>query len=145
MQSNQDSEQDEQEQMNNKRFYDLYMNFDSLRDNKIFPCDIDMIYQCADGYLIIGEAKTAGSHIVGKQGEVLTSIVDNHKYGGVVMEIEHTERVQDGATSVDIGQCIVRRAYFGSEWHDYKVRELSVLHWMRELKEAHGERRSSCG
>lgn len=140
MQSNQDSEQDEQEQMNNKRFYDLYMDFDSLRDNKIYPSDIDMIYQCEDGYLILGEIKTAGYHVCGKQERVLTSIVDDHRHGGVLIEIEHTERVQDGATSVDIAECIVRRAYFGSEWHDYKVRELSVLHWMTELKKAHGER-----
>lgn len=123
--------------MNNKRFYDLYMDYEGLRKNGIYPCDIDMFYECQDGYLIIGEAKLQGYHIKGKQEKVLTDTINGHKQGGVLMEIEHTERVQDGAESVNVAECLVRRAYFNSEWHEYK-KPLKVLKWMKALDEKHG-------
>lgn len=122
--------------MKNKKFYDLYMDFGGLRDNGIFPCDIDMLYKCKDNYLIIGEAKLKGYHIKGLQEQVLTNIVDGHKYGGVVMEIEHTERVQDGAESVNVANCLVRRAYFNKKWHEYE-NPLKVLRWLKELNAKH--------
>ena len=122
--------------MKNKKFYDLYMDFDKLRSNGIYPCDIDMLYKCKDDYLIIGEAKLKGYHIKGLQEQVLTNIVDGHKQGGVVMEIEHTERVQDGADSVNIADCLVRRAYFEKRWHVYD-KPLSVLQWLKGLREKH--------
>lgn len=123
--------------MKNKKFYDLYMDFEKLRTNGIYPCDIDMLYKCKDNYLIIGEAKLKGYHIKGFQEKVLTNIVDSHKYGGVVMEIEHTERIQDGFDSVNIAECFVRRAYFDSKWHEYD-NPLNVLRWMKELDNKHG-------
>lgn len=122
--------------MKSRRFYSLYLDFDELRDNGIFASDIDMMYRCDDGYLIIGEAKLEGYHVKGLQDEVLTSIIDNHKCGGVVIEIEHYGRVQDGARSVNIAECPVRRAYFDGRWHDY-TENISVLHWMLKLKEKH--------
>lgn len=122
--------------MKNKKFYELYMDFDKLRDNGIFPSDIDMLYKCDDNYLIIGEIKLQGYRIYGTQEKVLTNIIDQHKDGGVLIEIHHTERVQDGAESVDVSKCEVARAYFNKKWHEYS-QPLSVLDWMQGLQKKH--------
>lgn len=122
----------------NRDFYNLYMDYSGLRKVGICPCDIDMIYYCPDNYLIIGEAKLKGYHLKGLQERVLTGIIDGHKHGGVLIEIEHNERVQDGVESVDIAGCLVRRAYFNKEWHEYP-NPLNVLTWMRGLNNKHGE------
>lgn len=123
--------------MKSRRFYNLYLDFDELRNHGIYPSDIDMIYKCKDGFLIIGEAKLEGYHVTGLQSDVLTSIIDSHKFGGIVIEIEHYGRVQDGAKSVNIAECPVRRAYFDGKWHDY-TESVSVLQWMSMLKKKHG-------
>lgn len=123
--------------MKNRDFFNLYMDFDSLRDKGIFPSDIDMIYMCDDNYLVIGEIKSKGYHVKGKQEEVLKSIIDGHDYGGVLLEIEHDKRVQDGAKSVDVADCLVRRAYFEFAWHEY-TKPLKVLTWLLGINRKHG-------
>ena len=123
--------------MKNREFYNLYMDFESLRKNKIYAGDVDMYFECDDHFLVLGEAKLQGYHVKGIQEKALTTIIDEHKSGGVLIEIEHTSRVQDGATSVDIGDCLVRRAYFNGEWHEYD-KPLKVLTWMTRLSQKHG-------
>lgn len=123
--------------MKNREYYNLYMDFESLRKNKLYAGDVDMYFVCGDNYLVIGEAKLKGFHVKGIQEKALTTIIDEHKSGGVLIEIEHTSRVQDGATSVDIGDCLVRRAYFNGEWHEYE-KPLNVLTWMTRLSQKHG-------
>lgn len=126
--------------MRNKRFYDLYMDYEKLRDNKIFPCDIDMIYECNDGYIIVGEAKLKGYHLSGTQERVLTNLIDKHKDGGVLLEIEHNQRVQDGATSVNIAQCHIGREYYDGKWHVCDMQKV-VLDRMVELINQHKYRK----
>ena len=123
--------------MKNRDFYNLYMDFDSLRKANIYAGDLDMCLLCDDHYLVLGEAKLQGYHVKGIQEKALTTIIDEHKSGGVLIEIEHTSRVQDGATSVDIGDCLVRRAYFNGSWHEYE-KPLKVLTWMTRLSQKHG-------
>ena len=123
-------------EVNHREYYALYMDFDSLRDAKIFPSDIDMIYKCRDNYIIIGEIKYKGNRVKGMQEVVLTNLIDEHESGGCLMEIEHMTRVQDKDT-VDVADCKVTRAYFDGKWHEYP-RPLSVLKWMTNLNTKHG-------
>ena len=124
--------------MRNRQFLSLYMDFDRLRDNGYFPSDIDFMYLFPDGYLTLGDFKLKGNHLHGKQAEILTRIIDGHKRGGCLLEIEHVERVQDGATTVDVSSCPVRRAYFGGRWHRYRD-PLNVLAWIERLNKKHSE------
>lgn len=123
--------------MNHREYYNLYMDFDHLRDKGIFPSDLDMVYMCDDNYLVIGEIKYKGNHVKGMQERVLTTIISGHIYDGVLMEIEHSTRVQDGADKVDVADCLVRRAYFNEEWHEYKS-PMNVLTWMTMIQNKHG-------
>ena len=122
--------------MKHREYYNLYMDFDHLRDKGIFPSDLDMVYLCEDNFLVIGEIKYKGNHVAGMQEKVLTSIIDGHLSDGVLMEIEHRTRVQDH-DSVDVAGCKVTRAYFNERWHEYS-RPLNVLTWMQRLSYMHG-------
>ena len=123
--------------MKNRDYYSLYMDFESLRKNNIYAGDVDMYFECDDHYLVLGEAKLQGFHVMGRQKKALETIIDEHKSGGVLIEIEHTSRVQDGATSVDIGDCLVRRVYTKGEWH-ILPKPLRVLPLMIKLSQKHG-------
>lgn len=93
--------------MKNREYYSLYMDFESLRKNKIYAGDVDIYFECDDHYLVLGEAKLQGYHVKGIQEKALTTIIDEHKSGGVLIEIEHTSRVQDGATSMlELCECL---------------------------------------
>lgn len=122
--------------MRNKPFYDLYMDFAKLRDNKIFPCDIDMFYECNDGFIIIGEAKLRGHHVERMQEKVLTHLIDGHKNGGILLEIQHDEKVQDGKERVDIADCTIFREYYDGKWHICEKPD-TVLERMLELIQEH--------
>ena len=125
--------------MRNKQFYDLYMDFQKLRNHKIFPCDIDMFYECRDGFIIVGEAKLKGYHLMGMQERVLTDMIDKHSDGGILLEIEHNKRVQDGNTVVDIADCLIAREYYDGKWHVPEMRD-TVLERMIELTSQHSVR-----
>lgn len=122
--------------MAHKEYYDQFMDFSSLKDKGIFPSDLDMVYMCEDGYLIIGEIKYIGNHVQGKQEQVLTGIIDGHSYDGCLLEIEHHTRIQE-SDRVDVADCKVVRAYFNEVWHTYR-KPLSVLQWMTMLNNKHG-------
>lgn len=122
--------------MRNKQYYDMYMDFGTLRDNKIYPCDIDLYYRFRDGFIVIGEAKLKGHHLMGMQEHVLTNLIDNHKQGGVLLEIEHNKRIQDGENHVDIAECNVSREYYEGKWHTHDIPD-NVLERLIELKKLH--------
>lgn len=123
--------------MRNKEFHSLYMDFKKFRDNGMFPGDIDMFYTCGDKSIVIGETKLKGSYIHGLQEKALTNLVDGHKYGGILLEIEHESRVQDGATSVNVADCIVKRAYKDGKWYT-PSRPINALQYLSKISENHG-------
>lgn len=123
--------------INHPEYYSQFMDFKTLKDNGIFPSDLDMVYLCEDGYLVIGEIKYKGNHVQGMQAKLLTSIIDGHPEDGCLMEIEHRTKVQESKT-VDVADCRVLRAYFGGKWHDYKKYDLKVLKFMMNLNIKHG-------
>lgn len=123
--------------MAHPEYYSQFMDFKTLKDNGIFPSDLDMAYLCEDGYLIVGEIKYIGNHVQGMQEKLLTSIIDGHSNDGCLMEIEHRTRIQE-SKSVDVADCRVVRAYFGGEWHDYENKDYKVLDFMRHLNIKHG-------
>lgn len=122
--------------MKHREYYAMYMDFEHLRNKGIYPSDLDMVYLCEDDYLVIGEIKYQGNHVKGMQEKVLTSIIDGHMGDGVLLEIEHHTRIQESDT-VDVADCMVTRAYFNEQWHDYK-NPLTVLKWMTMLQNRHG-------
>lgn len=104
--------------------------------NGIYPCDIDLCYRCGDGFLVIGESKLEGYHIKGKQEDALTSIVDGHECGGILLEIHHKSRVQDGNSRVNIAECIVSREYQRGRWKECGC---NVLDRLKQLQDEHGK------
>lgn len=122
--------------MRNKDFYDLFMDFEKLRNNGFSPCDIDMYYKFRDGFIVIGEAKLAGYGLNEFHEKVLTHIIDNHAGGGILLLIEHNQRVQDGDTSVNIAECMVAREYYDGLWHEPNMPD-TVLERLIELRNLH--------
>jgi len=121
----------------NRDYYGLFMDFAPLHKYHIYPGDLDMYFVCGDNYLVIGEAKLKGFHVKGRQKKALETIIDGHDAGGCLIEIEHNSRVQDGATTVDIADCLVRRAYSLGQWYEFNPPKL-FLNVARELSDKHG-------
>ena len=103
--------------MENKKFYGMYIDFDEMRDAGIFPCDLDFTYLCYDGFLILSEFKNSLGYIKGMQRTVLTNIVDNHCFGGILLDTVHDKFQQKGDTEVNAADCIVRSYYYDRQWH----------------------------
>lgn len=128
--------------MRNRKYYNLFADFSSLHKYHIKPGDLDMYFICEDHYLVLGEAKLQGSHMKGVQEKALTTLIDEHESGGILFEIEHNSRVQDGATSYDIGDCLVRRAYKKGKtdekgkWYDFKP--MKFLNIATKISNDHG-------
>jgi len=114
----------------------LYMDGEGLREANIPVSDLDFASLCDDGYLILCECKYQGYCMKGGQERLLTSIVDNNKVGGAVLEIWHNARVQDGAESVDVANCLVNRAYTQGKWYRFDE-PLTVREAMLKIRNEH--------
>lgn len=91
----------------------LFMDY----GNVCVPCsDIDIMHVTKGGTLVLGEIKNEHGKLDGAQRDILARIVDNYKPYGIVIFITHSERVQDGADSVDVSACKVKEYYWNGRW-----------------------------
>lgn len=78
--------------------------------------DIDMFHLTRNGLLIIGEIKNVKGEFKKGQRSLLARLVDEHKNGGAVLYITHTQDVYKGDNIVDISDCLVEEYYYKGEW-----------------------------
>lgn len=100
------------------------------------PSDIDMIYLCNDGTLILGEIKSERGQFKDGQRKLLTKILNAHKGDAVGLYITHDRLVQNGDTTVDVSKCPVREIYIKNE-HEWRMtkKEVSVKEILNYYKE----------
>lgn len=100
----------------NWNYHALHMDFSSMYIGNDHPSDIDMMYICNDGTLIIGEIKHRSGEFKIGQRRLITKLLNTHKGEGVGLYITHNKRVQDGDKVVDVSKCMVEEIYL--TWED---------------------------
>lgn len=95
----------------------LYMDFSELNVGRGQPSDVDMLYIGKNGFLVIGEIKHRRGELKDGQRRLLTKLVDNYKYGGIVIFIQHDCDVHEGYESVDVSRQEVVEYYYRRKWY----------------------------
>ena len=102
-----------------REYQALFMDYSSMYGDK-YPSDIDMVYLCNDGFLILGEIKNIYGEFKPAQKNVYVTIMDTYNKGGkggMVLYIVHDKFVQYGDKVVDVPSCEVKKYYFKGKWH----------------------------
>ena len=118
-------------------YHELHMDFSSMYDGGDHPSDIDMFYLCKDNTLIIGEIKNIKGTFTDGQRNLLTRVLDSHKWDAVGLYITHDKFVQNGDKAVDVSQCRVQEIYIKSEKQWRQPRKLVTV---KEIIEYYKER-----
>lgn len=95
--------------------------------------DIDMIHVSRSGALIIGEIKNEKGTLKDGQRNLLSGIIDAHKYGGIVLYITHDKDVHQGSTVVNVAGCNVVEYYYKGKWFKPK-RKITVNAILNEME-----------
>lgn len=80
------------------------------------PSDIDLFYIGENKTLIIGEIKNEIGSLSNGQRHLMENLVDNWKYKGACLFIQHSEYVENDSKSVDVSKCLVTEYYINHQW-----------------------------
>lgn len=106
----------------NWNYHALHMDFSSMYIGNDHPSDIDMMYLCDDGTLILGEIKHRSGEFKIGQRKLMQKIIDMHEGDGFGLYITHNKKVQNGDKVVDVSRCMVEEIYckWEGKWRNTK-------------------------
>lgn len=92
------------------------ISFDGLQVGKIYPSDIDFIWEIDNEFLIIGEVKTKDIAIPTGQKLLLERLITSwEETGKKGTAIRVSNRVEKG--DIILKDCVVTDVFMGGKWH----------------------------